>query len=425
MAKGIFFPDPDFIKCEQWTSWNKEYLEFNQRKLFDQKEAKRHKQQIKQNDQIHQEQMFALSQQTASIVGSMDGISWQLWSIQGSLSSLNSWVQNINNQLWSVNANLLQIWALLGQWFSFLIEKQWETNNLLEEISRKLEIPDFQKERKYYIWLWVKHYRNAIDNPEKEFLFQDSLNAFLEAENREKTDYFVLLSIAQVYFNAPYEWIYNLEKAEEYIEKAVTYAEAEEKNNDFALQVKLKACYLASQIFYASDKLDKSLKYGLMAFDYSKVVLNDNDRHYALEWGLMASRVYAIENNDMEALNLLWDLFESENMYFPRIASLYDKGEFKWKKTYKTFLSEIRNSYVKAAKETLSTNNSKDDRVVLVLEPLKKDVEKNTFFDSKRVIDEFNRRRLFNLENWVEEELTIKQFNNLEKEAQRNFLQKN
>ena len=106
-------------------------------------------------------------------------------------------------------------WAMSG-----LLHKLDIQNLLLKDIYIELRIPDFQKERRYYVEQGCKHYTNG--------LYQESLENFLKAETLEKTGPFVLYSIGQIYLYQPD--MIDLDKAQDYFTRAGKYYVAEKKN---------------------------------------------------------------------------------------------------------------------------------------------------------------------------------------------------
>ncbi len=123
-----------------------------------------------------------------------------------------------------VSGKLDDICAMLD-WRLTAVEDQLRISNLLlQNIGLLLRVPDFQKERQYFIEQGFKHYRNAMLDSD---IYEDALKNLLEAENRETTDYVVLHRIGMIYLYANNEEILNLVKAEEYFRRAAKYAMVE------------------------------------------------------------------------------------------------------------------------------------------------------------------------------------------------------
>lgn len=101
-----------------------------------------------------------------------------------------------------------------------IISDQLQISNVTQQnIAQLLRIPDFQKERQYYIEQGFKHYSNArIDSD----LYESALDNLMKAEQLEKTDYVVLHRIGMIYLYA--ENLIDLDKAADYFERAGKFA---------------------------------------------------------------------------------------------------------------------------------------------------------------------------------------------------------
>ena len=95
-------------------------------------------------------------------------------------------------------------------------------NSQSMQLVELMHVPDFQKERRYFIDQGLKHYANARIDPS---LYGDALEALLEAEAREKTDFVVLHRIGMIYLYSPYHA--DLGKAKEYFLRAAKYSRVE------------------------------------------------------------------------------------------------------------------------------------------------------------------------------------------------------
>lgn len=132
-------------------------------------------------------QAKAAQQNTASIVGAID---------QGSA--------NIVNELQRIGSHL-------NDSLETLIHQQRVGNLLAQNIAELMRIPDFQKERLYYMDQGFKHFKNAAIDPS---MMNDALENLLEAEKRDKSDYTVLQCIGMIYIHS--EPHFDAAKAEEY-----------------------------------------------------------------------------------------------------------------------------------------------------------------------------------------------------------------
>ena len=131
----------------------------------------------------------------------------------------------IGNKLDQVNDNLLKIDKsidILNRKADLLLEEQRLTNLLLQNISDLLRVPDSEKERQHSIEVGIKFFINARKD---EDLYNDSLEAFLKAEQLMKQDYFVLHRIGMIYLYSVNH--INIEKALDYFTRAAKYASVE------------------------------------------------------------------------------------------------------------------------------------------------------------------------------------------------------
>ncbi len=104
------------------------------------------------------------------------------------------------------------------EWGFEQVLDQFAVSHMLEaNIAELLRIPDFQKERQYYIEQGFKHYANG--------LWEEALDNLLKAEERERTDYVVLHRIGMVYLYR--SELLDVPKAREYFEQAGKYAAVE------------------------------------------------------------------------------------------------------------------------------------------------------------------------------------------------------
>jgi len=99
------------------------------------------------------------------------------------------------------------------------------SNIINHDICKLLQVPDFQKERKYYIDQGFKHFCNSKIDPS---LIELALENFLKAEEKEKSDYFVLYHIGIIYL---YSHLYDPKKAEDYFLRSGQYSLVESNPN--------------------------------------------------------------------------------------------------------------------------------------------------------------------------------------------------
>lgn len=121
-----------------------------------------------------------------------------------------------------LSAQLRRLGEAFDESLSILIDQHHVGNLLSRNIAELMRVPDFQKERIYYLEQGLKHYRNAAIDPS---FMADALTNLLKAEEREPTDYVTAHRIGMVYLYSGSQL--NLQKAEEYFLRAARYASVE------------------------------------------------------------------------------------------------------------------------------------------------------------------------------------------------------
>lgn len=141
-------------------------------------------------NQASKEQVFAIKNLQASVLGGLD---------------------IVNQTLNFINRNL-----------DIQLEQQKLGNLLLQNISELLRVPDSEKERQHSIELGIKFFVNASKDSD---LYSDALEELQKAESLMKQDYFVLHRIGCIYLYV--EKYINPEKALDYFLRAAKYASVE------------------------------------------------------------------------------------------------------------------------------------------------------------------------------------------------------
>jgi len=121
--------------------------------------------------------------------------------------------------------SIIDLGLALDDRLKLILEQQRLSNIINYNISKLLQVPDFQKERKYYIDQGFKHFCNSKIDPS---LIEVALDNFLKAEEKETTDYFVLYHIGIIYL---YSHLYDPKKAEDYFIRSGQYALVESNPN--------------------------------------------------------------------------------------------------------------------------------------------------------------------------------------------------
>ena len=157
-----------------------------------------------------------------SIVASQEAVQAAL---SGGMDRIGDGLDRLNDTLYygladvsaAVEQGLDRVNRTLAWGFEQVLDQFAVSNMLQANIAELLRIPDFQKERQYYIEQGFKHYANG--------LWEEALDNLLKAEERERTDYVVLHRIGMIYLYR--SELLDVPKAREHFEQAGKYAAVE------------------------------------------------------------------------------------------------------------------------------------------------------------------------------------------------------
>ena len=157
-----------------------------------------------------------------SIVASQEAVQAAL---SGGFDRIGDGLDRLNDTLYygladvsaAVEQGLDRVNRTLEWGFEQVLDQFAVSNMLQANIAELLRIPDFQKERQYYIEQGFKHYANG--------LWEEALDNLLKAEERERTDYVVLHRIGMIYLYR--SELLDVPKAREHFEQAGKYAAVE------------------------------------------------------------------------------------------------------------------------------------------------------------------------------------------------------
>jgi tetratricopeptide (TPR) repeat protein len=229
-----------------------------------------------------------------------------------------------------------------------LIDQQRVGNLLLNNIAVLLRIPDFQKERHYFIEQGFKHYHNAAIN---SALMTDALENLLQAEAREKTDYIVLHRIGMIYLYSPAH--VDLSLAKKYFIRAAQYA-AVESNPSAQRLADILSGALDSEL--ASQKPDPEAIKRLTADAFLQGALTcylRNELSEALEYSAQAiqanpsyfiarfnnAKFLAASGHGVEAAKALEPAIRADRNY---AASAADDGDLAARPEVRSLLQRLR-----------------------------------------------------------------------------------
>jgi hypothetical protein len=217
-------------------------------------------------------QISAIQESTRTIVGSLDkGFGKLSKQLEKGFYEVNANLSAINCQLSELNMKMDHLSGLIDMKLSALIEQQRITNYNLEQIIVLAKIPEFQKERIYYLENGLKYLKNAQTNPRR---YSDALDCLKEAEKREKRDYLTLFNIGVIYLFSSENM--DIAAAEDYFLRSADYANDEipedsirstnyignVKTNElkFIKNIASNSLYYASYSQYLLDKFEESIE---------------------------------------------------------------------------------------------------------------------------------------------------------------------
>lgn len=153
--------------------------------------------------------------------------------IDGRLSEMNnnlidgfdevtSLLGDVNYNLSELDSELNHISGILDWGFNTLIENQRINNILMMNIAGLLKIPEFEKERIYYIEEGLKYLRNALFDID---LYSYAEESFKQALLRKSTDFFTLFRLGLIHLFSPQH--IDFIKAKDYLEKSIKFLKPE------------------------------------------------------------------------------------------------------------------------------------------------------------------------------------------------------
>lgn len=350
--------------------------------------------------QASERQLEAIHEQTRAISESADMI----------CGTLDEGFSEVTGRLDDISAML--------DWRLSAVEDQLRISNLLlGNITLLLRVPDFQKERQYYIEQGFKHYKNATLDSD---IYEDALKNLLEAEIRETTDYVVLHRIGMIYLYADKEEILNLTKAEEYFRRAAKYAivesnpdaqqtlnllagdtrqhlSAQATTPEAAKAVAAKAYFQAGVACYAQGKFDEALQLSSKAFSLMPTFL---------EAGFIGAKSLARLGKPGKSAEVLYPLIQTDRFYSIKTVSDADLAT---QPEVQTMLQQLRNNAIHEASEKIARIKQEilpDSQAKPFIPEIENLLSKKTYLDTLKALDELTKKR-----NW-DTTLSIHYFKN-------------
>jgi hypothetical protein len=293
-------------------------------------------------------QISAIQESTRTIVGSLDkGFNMLSKQLEIGFSEINSNLSAISGQLSELNLKIDHLSGLIDMKLSALIDQQRITNYNLEQILAFTKIPEFQKERIYYLENGLKYLKNSQTNPRR---YSDALECLKESEKREKRDYLTLFNIGIIYLFSAENM--DVSAAEDYFMRSADYANdeipedsirstnyvGEVKTNElnFIKNIAANSLYYASYSQYLSDKFEESIKNSNLA-----LLINPNLKECYYNNAVS----YFQLSKDIEAVESIAKLSDDHNYI---LDASFNKN-IAVSNLFQTFISDLKSNKKQAA----------------------------------------------------------------------------
>lgn len=344
---------------------------------------------VDSNNLLSNDILNGISESTNQICGTLDvGFSNLISTNEKGFNQLSSDLNQIDN---SIN----ELGNILHWGFSETIEQIRTSNILLGNITVLLRIPEFQKESEAYLKEGMKFFKNAMFNRNR---YSDALENFLLAEEKAKTNYYLLQKIGLIYLYSK-EHI-NVNLALKYFLKASDYSLDEthdnsvktdnylnkNSNEDFKVQannildIKTQTAYsylYAGRCYYILKNYSKAFIYASKAFELLPSLL---------EAGYDKAKYLSIDNQVKEATIVLKGIIENDRHITLKILNDID---LIGKKRIQEFLKEITNSTASKLKRNIDYFNGQINSNELreLIESAKEQLNKKTYLNYRKGLD--------------------------------------
>ncbi len=316
-------------------------------------------------------------------------------SIDRGVSLTTSKLNGLNFRLSDIKSELSYIVAILNWSFSELITNQKITNLFLGNIAELLVIPEFQKERRFFVEQGLKFLQNSAFD---DTFFIDALGNFKKAEKLEPSDYFTMHNIGLIYLNSPKH--IDLGLAEQYFKKSAKYSSAEthqesaitkdltnlDPSKPFDEQISVNSIKLhaaesylyAGRCCYIQGKIEEAIE---LAKKSIKLVPEFLEANYLYAKSLSANG--EIKN----ALKIMGNVVDKNSFYTVKMLGDMD---FATKEETVVFLNDKKNEAIAKAKNELSEIEKrilkKSEAHSLIVEA-KNLLEEDNYLSAKRALD--------------------------------------
>lgn len=333
-------------------------------------------------------------------------IKTQLQNTSNIVGSIQSFSSEISENMLQVADKITKTLEDLGGLFDWrmsqMLDQQKITNLLMKNIALLLRIPDFQKERQYYLEQGFKHYKNARNDPE---LYKDALNNLLKALELEPTDYLVLHRIGIIHLFQP-EFL-DVSKAEDYFRKAGKYAAAESYEDSVMIsnllrgdvsenlheqksevkqikQIAAESFFQAGIACYIQGKFKEAIALSKKAYELNPTLI---------EAKFNIAKFLTANNEVEDAIPIIYDLL-SDKLYALKISKDIDIAS---KSQITDLLFKYKEDTIKNASFLLSKCKLKDSQsnieVINILNKIEKLINNNNLISGLSALDELSKLR--------------------------------
>lgn len=201
---------------EQWDKYidNKVLSEFLPEQ-YDEIIGKHVKELKASNIHISEQEREAINEMSNTIGYQISESNYILDNIDVTLDQQANVLRDINSNLDHLSFINLSIYELLNEKLSF-------TNDTLNEVKFITHIPEFQKERSYYMNEGLKYLKKAFTDGD---YYSDALECLMKAYKIENRDYITLKYLGIIYFISPFHKDFSL--AENYFIQSLKYSKAD------------------------------------------------------------------------------------------------------------------------------------------------------------------------------------------------------
>lgn len=306
------------------------------------------------------------------------GIKSVCGTIENGVEIISNHLEEINYNLGNLTSEISSLSFILDYKLTLLIEQQRITNLLLGNISNLLKIPEFQKEKVYFIEKSLKFISNAISEGYESDFYDKAYDCLNEALKKENDDYIVLNRLGFIHLYS--KRFLDFAKAELFFRQSIRYSLAElnvggtntsntldpfksdfelNSNNIFLIST-AESMYYCSIACALQGKLNDAIKLSKEAFELVPSFLNA---------GFETAKYLCLNNQPNDSILYLDKIVQKDRyqakkiacddvlMFYPEVVNFLEKIRIEAERLY----HKKENSIIEKANvfETKSNLNNK------------------------------------------------------------------